>query len=390
MLQAAPKGALSWNWQAAEMADLPRILVVDDSRMVRLTLIKHLKGQYEVREESDGEAAWQTLVLDQTLQAVISDLQMPKLDGYGLLENLRSSKLRRLKEMPFILVSGEETEEERERARSLGVSDFVTKGAGSSEILARLNNLLALSAARQNIEADREGMVQDPRTGLFSRKYLELQAAQALAHAARYGLEVSILVLGFDKFEQVRAKLGNEVAEQVGSRFVKMLAAKVRQEDSLGHYGAGQYAIIAPGTSPALCAAFAERVREAVEVARVSVQSGTISLTVSVGLASIPGDTVHSAVGLLELAGERMNDAMLAGGNRIVTGDLAAASVRQMTLQHAVELITARREEVVLPHLGALGVQVLPLLRLLNQDLGLELPLAEIERRLQDRAANKK
>jgi hypothetical protein len=43
-----------------------------------------------------------------------------------------------------------------------------------------------------------------------------------------------------------------------------------------------------------------------------------------------------------------------------------------------------------LPHLGALGVQVLPLLRLLNQDLGLELPLAEIERRLQDRAANKK
>ena len=135
------------------MADLPRILVVDDSRMVRMTLIKHLKGQYEVREECDGEAAWQTLVLDQSLHAVISDLQMPKLDGYGLLENLRSSKLRRLQEMPFILVSGEETEEERERARSLGVSDFVTKGAGSSEILARLNNLLALSAARENLEA---------------------------------------------------------------------------------------------------------------------------------------------------------------------------------------------------------------------------------------------
>lgn len=372
------------------MADLPRILVVDDSRMVRMTLIKHLKGQYEVREECDGEAAWQTLVLDQSLHAVISDLQMPKLDGYGLLENLRSSKLRRLQEMPFILVSGEETEEERERARSLGVSDFVTKGAGSSEILARLNNLLALSAARENLEAGREAMVQDPGSGLFSRKYLELQAAQALAHAARYGLEVSILVLGFDNFDQVRAKLGNEVAEQVGSRFVKMLAAKVRQEDSLGHYGAGQYAIIAPGTSPVLCAAFAERVREAVEVARVSVQGSSISLTVSVGLSSIPGDAASSAVALLELAGQRMHDAMLAGGNRIVSGVLNPGSARQMTLQHAVELITARREETVLPHLVTLGGQVLPLLRLMNQELGLELPLAEIERRLQDRAANKK
>jgi len=190
--------------------------------------------------------------------------------------------------------------------------------------------------------------------------------------------------------DQVRTKLGNEVAEQVGSRFVKMLAAKVRQEDSLGHYGAGQYAIIAPGTSPVLCAAFAERVRQAVEVARVSVQGNSISLTVSVGLSSIPGDAASSAVALLELAGQRMHDAMLAGGNRIVSGELNSGSARQMTLQHAVELITARREEAVLPQLAALGVQVLPLLRLLNQELGLELPLAEIERRLQDRAVDKK
>jgi hypothetical protein len=85
-----------------------------------------------------------------------------------------------------------------------------------------------------------------------------------------------------------------------------------------------------------------------------------------------------------------MNDAMRAGGNRIMSGGLGSSSARQMTLQHAVELITARRQDVVLPHLAALGVQVLPLLRLMNQDLGLDLPMAEIERRLQDRAANKK
>jgi two-component system cell cycle response regulator len=61
-----------------------------------------------------------------------------------------------------------------------------------------------------------------------------------------------------------------------------------------------------------------------------------------------------------------------------------------MKLQHALELITAHKEETVLPHLGTLGVQVFPLLRLIDQELGLDLPLAEIERRLQDRAANKK
>ena len=61
------------------MSDLPRVLIVDDSRMVRTSLARHLKGIYEVREEGDGEAAWQTLVLDHTIAAVISDLQMPVL-----------------------------------------------------------------------------------------------------------------------------------------------------------------------------------------------------------------------------------------------------------------------------------------------------------------------
>ena len=45
------------------MAD-PHILIVDDSRVVRVKLIHHLKDHYDVREESDGEAAWQTLVVD--------------------------------------------------------------------------------------------------------------------------------------------------------------------------------------------------------------------------------------------------------------------------------------------------------------------------------------
>lgn len=182
------------------MSGLPRILVVDDSRIVRVSLVNQLKGHYEIREEADGEAAWQVLVLDHDLQAVISDLQMPKLDGFGLLERVRSSKLRRLQQIPFIMVSGEETEEERQKAKALGVSDFLTKGSGTTEVLTRLDHLLALTKAKQNLEDSREHMVQDPRTGLFTRKYLELQAAQALSHAARHDTPVSVMVLGLDHY----------------------------------------------------------------------------------------------------------------------------------------------------------------------------------------------
>ena len=84
------------------MTEPQRILVVDDSRLVRMALVRNLKGQFDVREEGDGESAWQQLILDHSIRAVISDLQMPKLDGFGLLQRVRASKQRRLQEMPFI------------------------------------------------------------------------------------------------------------------------------------------------------------------------------------------------------------------------------------------------------------------------------------------------
>ncbi|HEX6733185.1 MAG TPA: diguanylate cyclase [Azonexus sp.] len=371
------------------MAELPRILVVDDSRVVRVSLVQHLKKNYDVREEGDGDAAWQTLVLDHSIKAVISDLQMPKLNGYELLERVRSSKLRRLQLLPFILLSGEESEEERLKAQALGVSDFVTKGAGNAELLTRLKNLLALSEAHENLESGREQMVQDPRTGLFTRKYLEMQTAQALSHSARHGVETSVMVLGFDGFAALGQRLGVPVATEVANRFARMLAGKVRQEDSLGHFGEGQFAIVSPGTAGNYCCTFAERVREAVEVARLSVGGQTVAVTVSIGVASMPGDPVESAAALLDLAGQRMQQAMDAGGNRTESGG-ARPATRPISLNHALELLAAQRAEPVRPHAESLARQLLPLLRLIDEELGLALPLAELERRLSERNSAKK
>lgn len=371
------------------MTDLPRVLVVDDSKVVRASLAHLLKGFYDVREEENGEAAWQTLVLDHSIQAVISDLQMPKLDGFQLLERVRASKLRRLQQLPFILVSGEESEDERARASGLGVSDFLAKGAGSAEILLRLDHLLALSNARDSLETSRESLVQDPESGFFTRKYLELQIAQALSHSARHGVDMSVMVLGFDGYAVLADRLGEPVAAQVGTRFAKMLASKMRQEDSLGHFAPGQFAVVSPGTSAAFCAAFADRVRQAVEVARLSVRGESIALTVSIGLAGVPMDRVTSAGAMLDLAGRRMQEAMAAGGNRIVSPGEAPVVERAISIQHALELMAAGRHESLLPHLGKLGEQLLPLLRLMNKELDLALPMAEVEQRFSERAAKK-
>ena len=113
-----------------------------------------------------------------------------------------------------------------------------------------------------------------------------------------------------------------------------------------------------------------------------------VALTVSIGVAAIPEDRVMSAGALLELAGNRMQAAMDGGGNRVVQGSTGEAvkAAKPITLPQALELLKAGRPEAVLPQLAGLGQQVLPLLQLLNRELALDLPLAEIERRLTERA----
>ena len=63
---------------------------------------------------------------------------------------------------------------------------------------------------------------------------------------------------------------------------------------------------------------------------------------------------------------------------------------RRQAEQMPLELLAAGRAAPVVPHLPVLGRQVLPLLQLMNQELGLALPVAEIERRLNERNARKK
>lgn len=125
-----------------ESKSLPRLLIVDDSRMVRAMLVKHIKGYFDYREEADGEAAWHALLLDQSIRAVISDLTMPVLDGYGLLQRIRNSRVSRIRDLPVIMISGDEDEDSRIHAKSLGASDFITKGVGFTELMNRLEALV--------------------------------------------------------------------------------------------------------------------------------------------------------------------------------------------------------------------------------------------------------
>ena len=369
---------------------LPRILIVDESRMARAMIIKQIREFYDFREESDGEAAWQVLVLDQTVELVICSLSLPVLSGDDLLVRVRSSRLSRLNQIPMLMISGD-NQEVMERAKSHGASDFIGRNTVSAELLARIESLLRLAQARNQLKENLEQNVQNPETGLFTRKYIELQAMQSMSHAMRHGSEVSAMVMSFDHLGELREEYGAEALAQLQKRFISMLNGKIRKEDSLGHYAGSQLVLISPGTPFPACEAFGNRLRDAVRAGNVSVKGNRLNLSVSIGVSNSPLDGVSSAGALIELAVARLKTAQQAGGNRVVACQVdPSKAVVVPGIERALDLIKSGNESEVLPHLGVLGSQLLPLLKLMERDLGLGVLISNIEQNLLDSSGDDK
>lgn len=361
---------------------LPRVLIVDDSRIVRATIIKRIRDRFEVREEGDGEAGWEALLVDPGIQVVISDLSMPRLDGYGLVERIRASKLSRIREMPVIMISGDEDETARQRAKQLGATDFITKGTGTTELLARLDSLVHLSRTHASLEQARADAVTDAASGLLTRPLFLRQARQVLSFAARHGGQVGILVIGLDHFDSLVASEGSATAETLLNQFARMLAAVVRTEDSLCRWNHSHFAIITPGLDRRHTALFAERLCAAVAAARILHLGHPLRLAVTIGAANCPFDGLSDVDAVMAIAEQRMLRGSAEGGNRVVGDGIRLEDDAGLPLDQAVQCVATGETGAVLPQLPQLGLRLLPLLRLMDQELHLGLPLADMERRL--------
>lgn len=109
------------------MVDLKmRILVIDDFSTMRRIIKNILKqiGYTELEEAEDGEHALSKL-REKPVQFIISDWNMPKMDGLELLKNIRNDS--QLKEIPFLMVTAESEKENIMAAIGAGVSNYIVK-----------------------------------------------------------------------------------------------------------------------------------------------------------------------------------------------------------------------------------------------------------------------
>jgi two-component system KDP operon response regulator KdpE len=126
------------------MSEKIRVLVVDDERPIRRFLNASLSGEYTVLEAATGEEALAVTVSGRP-DAIILDLGLPDLDGVDV-----TRRLREWIQIPIIVVSVRDREEDKIAALDAGADDYLTKPFGVGELLARLRVALRRAATPEN------------------------------------------------------------------------------------------------------------------------------------------------------------------------------------------------------------------------------------------------
>jgi signal transduction histidine kinase len=128
----------------------PRILWADDNADMRRYVERLLSSAYDVQSVADGEAALQA-VRARLPDLVLTDVMMPRLDGFGLIKALREDE--RTRRLPVIMLSARAGEESALEGLEAGADDYLVKPFSAKELLARVRSSLTLTRLRNEWES---------------------------------------------------------------------------------------------------------------------------------------------------------------------------------------------------------------------------------------------
>ena len=142
---------------AAEKDPSVRIVLADDNGDMRAYIARLLSRRWTVESAPDGEAALE-LVRERRPTLVITDVMMPRLDGFGLLRELRNDPVTR--SIPVIMLSARAGEESRVEGLEAGADDYIVKPFSARELVARVASQVSLRRLNAKLDQHRTALAQ--------------------------------------------------------------------------------------------------------------------------------------------------------------------------------------------------------------------------------------
>jgi len=245
-----------------------RVLFVDDSRLMRYAGSKFLHGHCDVVLAENGRDAWRKLTGDDQIDLVFTDLMMPIMDGHELIRRIRRSSEQRIRQLPVLVVTGDDESSARELAISEGASDFIAKPFSPDDLRHALTSDNRASAPSSphlrglpsEFEPDKseQGPFHQPEEPANYCRRLQ----QTISFHRRQQFELSLLHVQFQGYWQLNNRFGRHWADAVMRNLDRILVEELRDEDSIHRTAEDLFSVILMATDRSAARVLVRRLRQ--------------------------------------------------------------------------------------------------------------------------------
>lgn len=256
------------------------ILVVDDSVVYRSSIVGILKRLHlNIFEAKDGLEALEILNENPQISLVITDYEMPNLDGHGLTFKIRETYKK--DQLAIIAMSSLEDHETITKFLRFGANDFVHKPFADNEIITRINANLELLDLFSQIK---DLANKDFLTGLYNRRYFFDAGKPIFLKNRRKNTPIAIAMVDIDKFKLINDTYGHDIGDIAIKEVRSILEDNLRSSDLIARFGGEEFCILLEDINEDQTKAVFEKIRQCFEENEIITPKVKIKYTISTGI----------------------------------------------------------------------------------------------------------
>lgn len=268
-----------------QASDRGRVLLIDDSKLIRKTAEKMLDKVFTLVLAVDGVDGWEILAKDGDIQVIFCDLMMPNMDGFQFLEKVRSSDDERIRQLPVIIVTGaDNSEPAKEKAFALGATDFITKPFNATNLRARAE---AYIGHQRQTKTLLEQVNLDTLTGLLNKEGFEDRLAKDISFITRHQHSLSTLLIELDDYKTLFEHIGRAGYDSILKQIAKVIQRSVRREDTVARTSLARFTVSLPTAKGDGALTLSQRICQQVAAFGIRFKGEKITISLSIGVVNV-------------------------------------------------------------------------------------------------------
>jgi len=257
-----------------------KVLVANESMMARKKMKDELENLFfNVITVAHGEEAMGILQTESNISLVITDYQMPVMDGLQLTKEIR--KIYKKNELSIIALSSNENDEINAMFLKHGVNDYIKKPYSKEEFVCRINNTIE---ALENLNLVNNHNNRDVLTGLYNKKYFKEHMEDYMNQIVDSSEKYALAIINIDNFKNINDSYGYEAGDQSIVELSEILRSLTSYHDLVARFMAEEFCIVLKNVNRYSALDILERLKETVSQNFFQTPTNqTINFTISIG-----------------------------------------------------------------------------------------------------------